>query len=186
MSISPETIKLLNLSIPALRRLGREAGVALPYRASKWELARELGQLPSSQIDQLAGDWLHAGQTSVTWLTLDIPNSPPLAAERVRDALSAMYNRDPFGTDVRPEQVTRVPQLVDVTEWRDDKLVFTFVASKHVTRVIHNFEFQEVEGDEFFFAVFRLDEAVFEVRASHERAEQLANTWLAELMEYLE
>ena len=197
MPVDQQFIDLLNLSVPQLQRLAREAGVEVPPRATKWDLVGTVSGLSQQQLDAIAGDWLYAGQTSVTWIelaprpsleegTAEPTRVEPLSIDSLRTALRAVHEADPFEEDVRPDEVTLVPQLIEARAWRENKVVFTFVVSKRVAKVIHNFEPVDVFVDEFFVAILRLDRWILEVRASHERAEQLANTWLVDLMEHLE
>jgi hypothetical protein len=185
MPVAPQLINLLNLSVPTLQRLAKEAGVEVASRWQKWDYVSALSDLSRADLDQLAGEWLYAGQTSVTWVALG--ERDPVDIEAVRAALVAMYDRDPLEIeDIRPETVTNRPQLVSARVWRDSKVVFTFVVAKPVARVIHNFESDTVYIDEFFVAVLRLDQGMLEIRASHARAKLLANTWLAEFAQHLE
>jgi hypothetical protein len=186
MPVPQQTINLLNLSVPALKRLAKDAGIQVSERKSglvKWDYVTALGSLPESKLDELAGDWLYAGQTSLTWLVFG--EGEPIELAELKRALKERYDTDPFETDIRPEEVTQVPQLVDAKSWTDDKVVFTFAVSRRVAKVIHNFEPQDVYADEFFVAVLRLKRAILEVRASHDRAQKLANTWVPEIAEHL-
>lgn len=184
MPVPQQLINLLNLSVPTLQKLATGAGIDVGARWSKWELASELAGLPQGVLDQIVGEWLYAGQTSVTWV--EMGDRQPLEVGGVRAALVAMYHWDPFEQDVRPDRVTSRPQLIDARIWTDTKVVFTFAVTKRVARVLHNFETEEVYVDEFFVAVLRLDHGVLEIRASHSRARLLVNTWLAEFAEHME
>jgi|SRR5579871_1006245 len=185
MPISQTMISLLNLPLPKLRQLARDALVELPRFPSrgltKWDLVVALSHLSDATLRDLAGEWLYAGSTSLTWYR--IGDGSPIEYERVRAALRSLYPPDPYEHDIRPDEVTPHPQLIDVSDWTDEdgsatKVFFTFVATQRVTQVIHNFEVRDVLADEFFVSVLRLERGTFEVRANHERAEQLARTWL--------
>lgn len=183
MAIPQQLIALLNLSLPTLQQLARRTQVEAGPRRTKWDYAIALAELPQATIDNLVGEWLYAGQTSTTWIQLD--EGRPLEFDRLRQALTALHGRDPFTEDIRPEDVTATPQLVDARAWTPDKVVLTFAVAKRVATVIHNFEHEDVYDDEFFLAVLRLNRGIVEVRASHERAKLLANTWLVEVDELL-
>jgi hypothetical protein len=180
----PQTfIDLLNLPVAELRKLAKGAGVKLPSSTKRWDLAWELSNLPRSTIEKIVGDRLYAGQTAASWIVLG--SGTPVGLENLRQALSEMLDGDPFEGLSRPK-VNNRPQLADARLVGDSKAVLTFVVSKRLARVIHDFEVYDVEQDEFFVAVLRLDSGVLEIRSSHARATLLANTWLAELAEFLE
>jgi hypothetical protein len=185
MPISQTVINLLNLPLPQLRQLAKDTGVEPPTIPSrglqKFDYVMALSLLPDAALRERVGDWLFAGRTSLTWYRLGEGES--IEYESVRSALRSLYPVDPYDGDIRPEEVTHTPQLIDVRDFDPDetpktKVVFTFAASRRITRVIHNFEVRDVLADEFFVAVLRLDRGTFEIRAGHERARQLASTWL--------
>ena len=193
MPVDERFIDLLNLPVAQLRSLARKAGQKPSPRATKWDLVAAAAGLSRQQLDEIAGDWLYAGRTSVTWIELapSAPdgNTPELGPgeplmDRLREALTAVYDHDPLEDHERPTEVTTTPQLVEARIWRPNKVVFVFAVAKRVAKVIHNFEPVDVLVDEFFVAVLRLDRRILEIRASHERAELLANTWLVELMQH--
>jgi hypothetical protein len=171
----------LNLSVPELYRLGRKAGVKLPPGNRKWDLAWALADLPQDRLEELASEWLYAGQTSATWVLLS--EGTALDVEKIKQALTTQRGKDPFSEDARPSQVTLIPQLVDARQLGESKIVLTFVVRSRLTTVLQNFEPLDVIADEFFVGVLRTDQGVLEIRASHERAILLANTWLVEFAE---
>jgi hypothetical protein len=207
--LSQEFINLLNLPMPQLRILAANALVSSSRSWKKWDYAEALSVLPREQLEALAGEWLYAGQTSVSWVFLGTrprdanamaqpPDSEPsdkanpveplgeeIKLDRIRKALKALYPSDPFVADIRPEEVTTTPALVEARVLDDDHVVFTFVVARRVAKVIHNFELADVYADEFFVALLRLKLGVLEIRASHDRAATLTNTWLTELAQHL-
>ena len=184
MPVPQQFVSLLNLSIPQLYKLGEKAGVELPSASRKWDLAWALADIPQDKLEELAADWLYAGQTSTTWVLFGDGSS--LEAEQVKKVLREQRGKDPFTEDARPSQVTPVPQLVDARQLSESKIVLTFAVRSRLTTVLHNFEPVDVMSDEFFVAVLRLDQGVLEIRASHERAKLLANTWVVEFVEHLD
>lgn len=186
MPVPQQFINLLNLSMPTLRRLAKDAGVSVERERGgvpKWDYVTALAALPQQALDELVGEWMYAGQTSLTWLR--VGPGEPISLDALRQALRAMHDVDPFEESVRPSEVTDRPRLVDVRVWTEEKVVFTFVVARRVAKVIHNFEPQDVYADEFFLGVLRLNDGIFEVRASHDRAQLLVNTWLVELADRL-
>jgi hypothetical protein len=186
----PQTlINLLNLSVPTLQKLAKAVHVEPSHTRArsldrKWDLVWALAEVPEQTLEAEVGEWLYAGQTSVTWVLLG--DGSPVKVDALRNALVAMYGRDPFETDVRPDAVTATPSLVAAKVWTDNKVILTFAVTKRVATVIHNFEPADVVMDEFFLAVLRLDRGVVEVRASHARAQLLVNTWLSNLAQHLD
>jgi hypothetical protein len=182
-AVSEDFIALLNLPVQTLQQLAKELGVETPSQATQWELAGLLSDFPRTKLESVAGRWLYAGSTSVTWFQLG--DGEAIDPEAFRAAVTEVVGADPYEEDVRPDKVTNRPDLVAITDLDDNKIVLTFVVAKRVTRVIHNFESHTVYADEFFVAVVRLNQGVVEVRASHDRARLLARTWLGELAEKL-
>jgi hypothetical protein len=184
MAEVPQTfIDLLNLPVGELRKLGEGAGVKLPKALTRWELAWELSHLSRTTIDKIVGDRLYAGQTATSWIVLG--SGKAVGIENLTKALIQMLDHNPFDKPARPK-VSNHPQLADARVIGASKAVLTFVVSKRIARVIHDFETKDVEQDEFFVAVLRLDSGVLEVRSSHARARLLSNTWLAELAEFFD
>lgn len=187
----------MNLPLPQLRKLAKAAGVFPDEGTTKWDYATALAQLPREQLEQLAGEWMYAGQTSITWVFLssdgtdgaarlaDGPAGTPIDFEDLKAALTAQCGADPFEADVRPEEVTGEPKLVEATVLEEHKIGLLFVVARRVAKVIHNFEVQDVYQDEFFQAIIRLDAGVVEIRANHDRARVFIQTWLAELADRL-
>lgn len=62
MPFPQQFIELINLSAGQLYVIGGQAGIEFPKTAKKWELAWELASLPEARIEELAGNWLDAGQ----------------------------------------------------------------------------------------------------------------------------
>ena len=180
MAASQLQIDLLNLPVEALRTLIDRGRLSPPPRgATKLEYVNVLtSQLSDAQIEELAGDMLYAGQTSVTWIRLG--DGDPIDANVLAQAIQEVVGDDPFSKSLRPTVTTR-PKLVEAKVRDDGKFVLVFVVSKHVRTIVSNFTLETVHEDHFFLAVIRLDEGVVEVRASHDRARTLANTLLAEL-----
>jgi hypothetical protein len=138
-----------------------------------------LADLPAERLFELAGKWICARATSVTWI--QIGTGEAIEASDWRAAVKEVLGKDAEEEDIRPEEVTNRPKLVDMRDLDDGKIACTWAAAKRVARVIHNFELEDVYADEFFVAIVRLDQGIVEVRGSHERAKRLRNTWLGEV-----
>lgn len=184
MPVTQQFIDLLNMPLGRLKRLSMDLGVEPPSSVGKWELAEQLSEYPRDQLLDLAGDWLFAGSTSVTWFVLGEGNG--VTPEAWATAVNDYINGDVAGGDIRPDDITHRPQLVDMRTLGDDKIVCTFAVARRVSRVIHNFEVDDVLADEFFVAMLRPGDGVVEVRASHDRARTLASTWLSEVAARIE
>jgi hypothetical protein len=70
MPVPQQFVSSLNLSVPELYKLGAKAGVRLPRGERRWDLAWALAEVPQERLEEPAGDWLYAGQTSTTWVLL--------------------------------------------------------------------------------------------------------------------
>jgi hypothetical protein len=182
MPVSQEFINLLNLPLGRLRDIAEELDVSLPSGARKWDVAKELSKQSASKLAPHAGEWIYAGQTSVTFVRLG--DGSPLNEAAVIQALTDMYGTDPFASDIRPEVLTQKATLIDATK-ADGRIFLSFGVKKPVAQVLSNFEVEVVEGDDFFVAVLRLDKAIMEIRTNHQRAERFVTTWIAEFDEFL-
>ena len=182
MRVSQEFINLLNLPLGRLRDIAEELDVSIPSGARKWDVARELSKLSASKLAPLAGEWIYAGQTSVTFVRLG--DGSPLEEAAVTQALTDMYGTDPFASDIRPDVLTQKATLIDATR-ADGRIFLSFGVKKPVAQVLSDFEVEVVEGDAFFVAVLRLDKAIMEIRTNHQRAERFVTTWIAEFDEFL-
>jgi hypothetical protein len=96
-------------------------------------------------------------------------------------AVKEVIGKDAAEEDIRPDEVTNTPKLVDMRDLDEGKIACTFAVAKRVAKVIHNFALEDVYADEFFVAIVRLNDGIVEVRGSHERAKRLRNTWLGEV-----
>lgn len=206
MAVSQRFIDLLNMPMPALRKLAKDREADLPPggAAGKWDLAKAVAR--TGTRDELEADsdgFLYAGSTAMSWFRL-VPedvveedednqivaaefyplDAPPLDLETVKAALVNHAEGDPFDEEDRPAEITAKPKLILAREWRDG-ILMTFALAKRLTTVIHNFEEIEVLEDEFFPAFLRLADGTFEVRASYARADRLESAWLDEFAEEL-
>lgn len=183
MKVSRQAIDLFNLSLPALRQVATQLNVEFDPAMTKTDVVLALQELPREVIDSVASDLMYAGNTGITWLQL---GDAAVEGTEITEAIEALEGANPFTDELRPESVGPYPQLVE-GRWMDGgKAVLTFVVSKRVQTVIHNFELTKVFADHFFQVVLRLRDARVEVRSSHERARMLERTWLRELADLLD
>lgn len=183
MQVSQEFINLLNLPLGRLRDIAEELDVSLPTGARKWDVVKELSKLSVSKLAPHAGDWIYAGQTSVTYVRLG--DGTPLDEAAVVEALTEMCDGvNPLENDVRPDALARGATLIAASK-TDDRFLLSFGVKKPIARVLSDFEVEEVEADDFFVAVLRLDKAIMEIRTNHQRAERFVTTWIAEFDEFL-
>jgi hypothetical protein len=194
VAVSQRFIDLLNMPLPALRRLASDTGIQINLGVDKWTIARAVAALPREQLEQASDGFLYAGSTSMSWFRLipedeDVDTADadlfyplqgePLDPQEVREALEEHAEGDPFSEEDRPQEVTGSPKLVVAREWRDGFLL-TFAIAKRATQVIRDFEVVEVLEDEFFGAFLRPEDGTLEVRASATRAHQLHSAWLVD------
>lgn len=196
--VSQRFIDLLNMPVPALKRLAEASGIELPATVSKWDVARAVSSaLSRDDLEDASDGFLYAGRTSMSWFRLveaaEDEDDPelyyPLEGEgldqdAVIAALTSQAEGDPFSEGDRPAEITSAPKLVLAREWRDGVLM-TFAVAKRLTHVIHNFELVEVLEDEFFSAFLRPADGTFEVRASAARADRLYRAWLGDFAQEL-
>lgn len=182
MAVPQPHLHLFNLSIGVLRKLCNDRELAVPAHATKLDLMQALRQVPAAQLEEQARNYLYAGSTSISWIQLG--SGEPIERDALRAAVVEVCGADPFDGEIRPQQVTNVPKLVEVRTL-DEKIAFTFVVRKPTRSVVVNFEIQSIFEDHFFLMILRPDIGVAEVRSSHQRAGRLARTWLAELAEHL-
>jgi hypothetical protein len=182
--VSQEFINLLNLPLPELESIAEELDVEIPTGARKWDVVRLLSQVGSKKLAPHASRWIFAGKTSVTFIRLG--DGTPLDRKQVVSALIELCEgENPLTTNVRPEELTRRPALVDATEF-EGKIFLSFGLKKPVAEVIADFEIRPVEADEFFVAVLRPDSAIIEVRTNNQRARRFASTWLADFCDLVD
>lgn len=184
MPVSQQFINFLNLPLPQLHAIADELDISLPAGSRKWDIVDRLAKVPARELPLRAAQWFHAGRTSVTYVKL---GSEPLQAEAVTEALTAMCDGvNPLEAAIRPTELTRQPTLIAAGKSDDeDRFFLSFGVKKAVARVLTNFEIEEVEGDDFFVAVLRLDPPLMEIRTNHERAERFTTNWIAEFNEHL-
>ncbi|HVD86182.1 MAG TPA: hypothetical protein VNB59_02120, partial [Solirubrobacterales bacterium] len=158
MQVNQQFINLLNLPLGQLRDIAEELDVSLSAGARKWDIAKDLSKLSASKLAPHASEWIYAGRTSVTYVRFG--DGTPLDEDEVIRALTDMCDGvNPLEEDIRPDELTPKPSLIDATK-AEDRLFLTFGVKKPVARVLANFEIQPVEGDAFFVAVLRLDKAI--------------------------
>lgn len=200
MPVSQRFIDLLRLPVARLRQLADAKGVDLPGDATHWDLAREVSRLSRSDIEDGSQGFLYAGSCSLSWFRLVEGEGPDeedpdahhaitgdaLGAGAVKSALRSISEHDPFSETERPSTVTKSPTLVVAMEREDGAYVLNFVVARRVTRVIHNFESQEVFEDQFFVAVLFPSDGTIEVRTNIGMARTLQKTWLTEFAQLLE
>jgi hypothetical protein len=185
VAVSQLQIDLLNLSVDALKTLIRRAQLSpSPSGATKLDYVNMLiGQLSAGEIEDLARDLLYAGQTSVSWIRLG--DGDPIDVDDLVATIREVVGDDPFSKSLRPN-VTRIPKVVEGKIRDDGKIVLIFVVSKPVRAIVSNFQPQMIHEDHFFLAVIRPEHGLVEVRSSHQRATNLANTFLGEMASELE
>jgi hypothetical protein len=200
VSVSQRFIDLLRLPVARLRHLADAKGFDLPGDATHWDLARQLSHLPRSDIEEGSQGFLYAGSSSLSWFRLAEGEGPQeddpdayhaitgesIESEAIETALRSISEHDPFSETERPSMVTKSPTLVVAMERDDGVYLLNFAVARRVTRVIHNFESQEVLEDQFFVAVVRPADGVVEVRTNAGMARTFQRTWLTEFAMLLE
>jgi hypothetical protein len=175
--VSQQFIELLNLPLARLKELAIELEIEFPAETRKWAMVDRLAKVPAKDLPELAADWVHAGRTSVTYVSLG--DGDALEADKVAEALTDMCGVNPLEESIRPAELTPKPTLIAASK-SDDRFFLSFGVKKPVARVLSDFTVKEIEGDHFFSAVIRLDPPVVEVRTNHERAERLTTSWIAD------
>src|SRR3954452_8791638 len=131
MAVSQRFIDLLNMPMPALRKLAKDREADLPPggASSKWDLAKAVAR--TGNRDELEADsdgFLYAGSTAMSWFRLvpeddlerDDDNqivaaefypleAPPLDFNTVKEALVQHAEGDPFDEEDRPQEITSKP-----------------------------------------------------------------------------
>lgn len=184
MPVSQQFINFLNLPLTQLREIADQLDISFPPGTRKWDIVDRLAKVPSKDLPVEAAQWVHAGRTSITYVKL---GSEPLETEAVTDALTAMCDgANPLEEAIRPPELTRQPTLIAASKSEDgDRFFLSFGVKKAIARVLANFEIEEIEGDDFFVVVVRLDPPVMEIRTNHERAERFTTKWIADFNEHL-
>jgi hypothetical protein len=181
--VSQQFIELLNLPVSRLRDIAAELEIEFPSGTRKWAMVDRLSKVPAKDLPDLAAEWVHAGRTSVTYVQLG--DGEALDAEKVEQALTDLCEGvNPLEESIRPEELTARPTLIAATK-SEDRFFLSFGVKKPVARVLSDFSIKEIVGDDFFFAVLRLDPPIMEVRTNHQRAERLTTNWIADLDEFL-
>jgi hypothetical protein len=184
VAVSQGVINLLNLSLPALRQLAKDMNVKTGPNPTKADLVRALQNFPRAQLEAAVGDLLYAGNTSVTWIR--IGDGMGFTVEELTKAILALEPGDPFAQELRPANITHAPSLVEARQSDPKKVTLTFVYRKRMQTYIRDFEIRTIYGDDFFPVIVRPEHGVFEIRASHDLARLLEQTWLRSLAEVME
>jgi len=184
VAVSQSVINLLNLSLPALRQLAKDMKVKTGPNPTKADLVRALQNFPRTQLEAAVGDLLYAGNTSITWIR--IGEGKGFTVKELKTAISALEPNDPFEQELRPTSITHTPSLVEARQPDSTKVTLTFVYRKRMQTYIRDFEIKTIYGDDFFPVIVRPEHGVFEIRASHDLARLLEQTWLRSLAEVME
>lgn len=180
--VSQQFIELLNLPVARLKDMAAQLEIEFPAESRKWALVDRLSKVPTKDLPELAADWVHAGRTSITYVSLG--DGAALEADKVTEALTDMCGVNPLEESIRPSELTPKPTLIAASK-SDDRFFLSFGVKKPVARVLSDFTVKEIEGDHFFSAVIRLDPPIVEVRTNHERAERLTTSWIADFDDLL-
>jgi len=121
-----------------------------------------MASLSPAELQEAAGDFLFAGKTSVAWFDF---GEHPVSADELRAALRTVTGADPFAAGLRPA-LDGTPRLIEAQEWRDNKIVLTFAVRGNERLVMRGFQLEEISEDLSFQAVFRLDDAILEIRSA--------------------
>jgi hypothetical protein len=168
--LSSAPVQLLNLSVGQLRALATQQRLEPPTAATKKDLILLLVEgLTPEALQAAADDYLYAGRTSAAWVRF-AGGPVPLAA--FKGAVMQICGADPFMDDLRPA-LSSTPQMLSARAWRDDKVVLTFAVRGNERLVFQDFQLREVSEDIPFQAVFRLNDAVLEIRSSHVYVQKL-------------
>lgn len=162
--LSTAPVQLLNLSAGQLSRLASQESLDPPASATKIDLIRLLvdGLAPAA-LETAAEDYLYAGKTSVAWTQFA---GGPITLAALKRALTALSGKDPFANDLRPD-LDSTPQLLHAKAWHGSKVALTFAVRGNERLVFQGYQLREVTEDMSLQAMFRLTDAVLEIRSAH-------------------
>jgi hypothetical protein len=179
--LSSAPVQLLNLSAGQLQKLATQQGLKPAATATKIELIRLLvGALKPAALETAAEDYLYAGKTSVAWMQF---TDGPITLAAVKKAIITTCGADPFASKLRPA-LDNTPKLLQARAWHNDKVVLTFAVRGNERLVLQEFQLREVSEDISLQAVFRLKDAVLEIRSAHLYVQRL-RSFVGELAEAL-
>lgn len=212
MPASDALIELLALTKAEILLLAERLEVEVPRGEKKFELARRLSQhVTLTDLREVAGEFLAAGQTSLSWVVLqpqaDAEDAPdenvtavqePIAAdtpltadalpvEELEPALAHLTGHsDPYTAHLRPDdEVGKDPVLVNVWRDGDDLVYFTFAYRRNERLIFHDFDFRREPEDDVFHVVARLSRGVLEVRSQATVAQRVTKGWIATFADVL-
>jgi hypothetical protein len=162
--LSSAPVQLLNLSVSQLQKLATQQGLAPAAGAKKIELIRLLVKnLQPATLETAAEDYLYAGKTSVAWTQF---TDGPVTLDVLKKAIITICGADPFASNLKPT-LGSTPKLLRALAWHNDKVVLTFAVRGNERLVFQGYQLREVSEDISLQAVFRLKDAVLEIRSAH-------------------
>jgi hypothetical protein len=204
MAISDTLIELLTFSKQELEALAKDRELSVPRGGDKFDVAQALAQqITLRELREAAGEHLGAGRTSLSWVALlqesenvegaeepiaeDTPlTAQPLSLQEVETALRELTGkRRPFDANLRPDEVTTEPVLVNAQYDGGDLVFFTLAVERTRRLVIRNFNFRRTPEDQFFHVLLRLSRGVLEVRAESRLASRVTKGWISTFGEAL-